>query len=118
MTMAKPKAEKRVEVECIETNGLLLGDLGRGLLTFLASSDNIDVFSNKFVKIVVLCQWKYFEKAIVAKVLAPFAVHFVLFLLYASLVLRNKADETGWGPWSITSIVFAFLLVFMFACMG
>ena len=81
------------------------------MLKLLSETENIDTFSLKVVQAIIFFQWKYFKQAIVLKVLLPFIVYFVLFILYGSLLLRNKAHEDSWGPYSIATLVFSILIL-------
>ena len=77
----------------------------------------MDIFTIQVVQAIIFFQWKYFKRTIIWKVLVPFLVYFVLFVVYGSLMLQNSEEE-GWGPWSIGSLVICILILIMAAYMA
>ena len=101
-----------MEVKAVELDNVFVGESSLHMLKMLSDTENIDTFSLKVVQAIILFQWKYFKRAIVLKVLLPFSIYFLLFILYGSLLLRNKAFEDGWGPYSVATIVFCVIILF------
>ena len=104
---------KRVEVMGIEIDSIFVGEESKLWLRALSNSENMDIFSIMVVQAIILFQWKYFKRTIILRMLLPFLAYFLLFVLYSTLMLPNKALETSWGPWSTGSLVLSIFILLM-----
>ena len=106
-------SEMRVEIKAVELDDIFVGESSRMWMKALTETENIDIFSLKVIQAIIFFQWKYFKRMIIWKVFVPFIAYFLLFIVYGSLMLRNKASETEWGPWSTGTLVFSILVLIM-----
>ena len=73
----------------------------------LSETANIDLFSLKIIKFIILYQWRYFKKMIIFIVFIPFVLYFALFLTYATYSLHEKNQENA----SDTSKLVSYILM-------
>ena len=84
-----------MEVRAVEFDWLFGEKEGEEFMKELAATDNIELFSLRIIQYIVRYQWKYFKRMIMLRILLPFALYFVFFLVYATHTLHEKGLAGG-----------------------
>ena len=103
---------KKYEVKAIEFSWLFKPQPRKRLLTALAKSSDIEIFSLEIIQMVLLFLWTYYKKVITLFVLLPFLLYFVVFILYATWIQQEKeAEEETDGSYHAANLALIIIIL-------
>ena len=104
---------KRVTIKGIEFDWVFKSKEGSDFLQELSETDNIRIFEHEIIKDIVLFQWSYFKIHIILKLLIPYIVYFLIFVLHVTYIIKNEHYETSKEsqPYHISAWIFGSIIL-------
>ena len=107
------RSYERVMIKAIEFDWIFNTKEGEDFLGNLADTENIKLFGVDIIKDVILLQWSYFKMHIVGKLLLPYLLYFIIFLVHVTYVIKNEhyepSNETK--PYHVTAWVLGSIIL-------
>ena len=82
----------RWNVQAVEFDWIFDDRYGRKFLVSLANTKDIDIFSVPIIKNIIMFMWRFYRIAIVTSVMIPFIFYFIVYIIYATLIIKGKND--------------------------
>ena len=82
----------RCNVQAVEFDWIFDDRYGRKFLVSLANTKDIDIFSVPIIKNIIMFMWRFYRIAIVTSVMIPFIFYFIVYIIYATLIIKGKND--------------------------
>ena len=104
---------KRVTIKGIEFGWIFSSQEGADFLQELSETENIRIFEHDIIKDIVLFQWSYFKIHIILKLLIPYLIYFLIFVLHVTFIIKNEyAESKGENrPFHISAWVFGSVIL-------
>jgi hypothetical protein len=108
--------EKRVEIKAIEFDWIFHSKEASQFLKILSETNNLNLFSLKIIKNIVLFFWKYFQKMIIIKVFLPFALYFLLVIINSTYFYEKRVEnnDSGWKQLNNTCDIMIIVIALYF----
>lgn len=89
------KSYERVMIKAIELDWIFNTKEGDEFIGNLADTENIKLFGIDIIKDIVLLLWSYFKMQIVFKLLVPYFLYFIIFLVHTTYIIKNEHYESS-----------------------
>ena len=111
--LSEENSIKRVTVTGIEFGWIFDSQEGADFLQELSETENIRIFEHDIIKDIVLFQWSYIKIHIILKLLIPYLIYFLIFVLHVTYIIKNEHYESGneSGPYHISAWVFGSIIL-------
>ena len=108
------KSYERVMIKAIEFDWIFNTKEGDEFLGSLADTENSKLFGIEVIKDIILMLWSYFKMHIIFKLLVPYFLYFIIFLVHTTYIIKNEHYESSESqPYHIAAWVFGVtILVF------
>lgn len=102
------KSYERVMIKAIELDWIFNTKEGDEFIGNLADTENIKLFGIDIIKDIVLLLWSYFKMQIVVKLLVPYFLYFIIFLVHTTYIIKNEHYESSGEskPYHVAAWVF------------
>ena len=104
---------ERVMIKAIEFDWIFNTKEGDEFLENLADTENIKLFGVDIIKDVILWQWSYFKIHIIGKLLLPYLLYFIIFLVHVTYVIKNEHYESSSesNPYHVAAWIFGSIIL-------
>ena len=111
--LSEENSIKRVTITGIEFGWIFNSQEGADFLQELSETENIRIFEHNIIKDIVLFQWSYVKIHIILKLLIPYLIYFLIFVLHVTYIIKNEHYESGneSGPYHISAWVFGSIIL-------